>query len=114
MTQAMLVIIGNLFIIIGNLFKWLVDHRNKFRICPDTGSAGYYRKGEYEMTEQEHFKTFSEEYKADLEKLYKHEIHILDFAKKYNLLCGTRENPRAKAQVLWDLTTYKKYKDYAN
>ena len=66
------------------------------------------------MTELEHFKTFSEEYKADLEKLYKQEVHILDFAEKYNLLCGSKKNPRAKAQVLWDLTTYKKYKDYAN
>ena len=54
---------------------------------------------------------FLEEYKADLEKLDKHEIYMLDFAEKYNLLCGTRENPRAKAQVVWDLATYRKYKD---
>ena len=66
------------------------------------------------MTELEHFKTFSAEYKADLEKLDKQEIHILDFARKYNLLCGTRKNPRAKAQVVWDLTAYRKYKDCTN
>lgn len=66
------------------------------------------------MTEFEHFQTFSEEYKTDLESLDNQEIHILDFAKKYNLLCGSKKNPRAKAQVLWDLATYKIYKDYAN
>ena len=25
----------------GNLLKWLVDHWNKFQICPDTGNACY-------------------------------------------------------------------------
>ena len=66
------------------------------------------------MTELEHFQTFSAEYKADLEKLDKQEIHILDFAEKYNLSCGSKKNPRVKAQVLWDLATYKIYKDYTN
>ena len=66
------------------------------------------------MTELEHFKTFSEEYKTDLKRLDNQEIHILDFAKKYNLLWGSKKNPKAKATVIYDLTTYRKYKDYAN
>lgn len=85
--------------------------QNKNRTCHGIGSACYYcRKGQ-KMTDLEYFQTFSEEYKADLERLDKHEIHILDFAEKHNLLCGTRKNPRAKATVIYDLTTYKKYKD---
>ena len=40
--------------------------------CHDIGSACYYcyycRKGQ-KMTDLEHFQTFSEEYKADLERL---------------------------------------------
>ena len=63
------------------------------------------------MTELEYFQTFSKEYLEDLKKLDEKEIHILDFAKKYNLLWGSKSNPKVKANVLNDLTAYKKYKD---
>jgi len=66
------------------------------------------------MTELEHFQTFSKEYLQDLEKLNNQEIHILEFVKKYNLLCGNKNNPKVKATVLNDLTAYRKYKDCIN
>ena len=63
------------------------------------------------MTDFEHFQTFSKEYLQDLEKLSNQEIHILDFGKKYNLLWGSKTNPKVKATVIYDLTAYCKYKD---
>lgn len=66
------------------------------------------------MTDFEHFQTFSDEYLEDLKKLDKQEIHILEFARKYNLLWGNKKNPKIKATVYNDLTTYKKYKNYKN
>ena len=71
-------------------------------------------EGEPTAPKREYFKTFSEEYKTDLERLDKKEIPILDFAKKYNLLWGSKNNPKVKATVLNDLTIYKKYKDCEN
>lgn len=61
------------------------------------------------MTEFEYFQTFNQEYLADLEKLDQKEIHILEFAKKYNLLVSKN---KVSAKVFNDLSTYKTYKNF--